>query len=123
MKPNAWDTPPDRALPRGLAHTLYAARSQLTVAVLDALASHPRRYGELRPLLKGRNNNLLSRALHDLQEEGLLAQRDWADPDAETAAYELTSLGVAVRDVIVELRAADRFVASARGTSGHPAPA
>lgn len=122
MKPNAADAPPDPALARGLAHTLYAARSQLRVAVLDALASHPRRYNELRPLLRGRNNNLLSRALRTLQAEGLLVQRDWADSESDKAAYELTSLGVAVRDVIVELRAADRFAASARGTLGDPSP-
>lgn len=121
MKPNAADAPPDPGLPRGLAHTLYAARSQLPVAVLDALASHPRRYGELRPLLGGRNNNLLNRALRDLQAEGLVVQRDWADPQSAKAAYELTSLGVAVRDVIVELRAADRFALVARGPLGHPA--
>ena len=120
MKPNATGPPPDPILPRGLAHKMYAARSQLPVAVLDALASHPRRYGELRPLLRGRNNNLLTRALSDLQADGILVQRDWAEPTSEKAAYELTSLGVAVRDVVVELRAADRFAVFARHAPDHP---
>ncbi len=119
MKPNAADAPPEPGFPRALGVSLYAARSQLPVAVLDALASHPRRYSELRPLLRGGNNNLLNRALRDLQAEGLLVQRDWADPASAKAAYELTSLGVAVRDVIVELRAADRFALAARGPVGH----
>lgn len=122
MDPNASDAPPDPSLPRELAHALYAARSQLPVAVLDALASHPRRYSELRPLLRGRNNNVLTRALHGLQAEGLLVQRDWASGESAKTPYELTSLGVAVRDVIVELRAADRFAASARGPVGDASP-
>jgi DNA-binding HxlR family transcriptional regulator len=122
MKPNATGPPPDPTLPRGLAHKMYAARSQLPVAVLDALASHPRRYGELRPLLRGRNNNLLTRAVRQLQAEGVLVQRDWAEPASAKAAYELTSLGVAVRDVVVELRAADRFAVAARGAPDHSSP-
>lgn len=104
--------PPDTDLERDLAHRLYARRG-LDVDLLDALVAHPRRYAELRTLLRGRNDNVLTKALRRLLDEGLVNQR--GDPTAKppAMAYELTTLGIAVRDAIVELRFADRLHAGA----------
>lgn len=107
--------PPAVDLERKLAHRLYAARGGLEVEVLDALAAHPKRYAELRSLLRGRNDNVLTKALRRLLDEGIANQRGDPTIKPPAVAYELTSLGVAVRDAIVELRFADRLHAGAHG--------
>ncbi|HLF15986.1 MAG TPA: winged helix-turn-helix transcriptional regulator, partial [Candidatus Thermoplasmatota archaeon] len=67
----------------------------------------PRRYAELQPLLRGRNTNVLNKALKSLVSQGLLDQ--YGDrTDGTVLRYQLTSLGVAARDAIVELRFAER---------------
>jgi DNA-binding HxlR family transcriptional regulator len=65
------------------------ARTQLEV--LEALMAEPKTFGELRPLLKGRNNNVLTKALRALREQGLIQQG--LRQDLRTKAYRLTSLG------------------------------
>lgn len=109
--------PPEVDLERSIAHRLYAARGGLESEVLDALVARPKRYTDLRPLLRGRNDNVLTKALRRLLGEGLVNQR--GDPTRKPPAvtYELTSLGVAVRDAIVELRFADRIQAAAHAPS------
>lgn len=109
MKPtpgNALLEPPAPGQERVIAHKVYAAPSTLYQRLLDYLVGRPSvRYNELKRLLHGRNNNLLTKALHRLQLEGLVVRRGFGET---TAGYELTLLGVAVRDVIVELRHDDR---------------
>lgn len=103
---NALLRPPPPGVERRVAHKIYAAESVLYQALLDYLIGRPGvRYNELKRLLHGRNNNLLTKALHRLQMEGLVVRRGFGD---ETVGYELTLFGVAVRDVIVELRHDDR---------------
>lgn len=110
--------PPDPFLERRLAHELYAAKSTLRLDILDVLVRSPSsRYVDLQGLLRGRRDQVLTDALRKLQEEGLVLQRGFS---RKHTTYQLTTLGVAVRDVIVELRAADRISAAA---SEHPAAA
>ncbi len=109
MKPtpgNAILSPPEPFLERQIAHRLYAAKSPIHQELLDTLVVHPGwRYSDLQRLLRGRGDQVLTTALHKLAEEGLLEQRGFGP---KLSTYQLTGLGVAVRDVIVELRAADR---------------
>ena len=118
MKPtpgNAILAPPDPFLERRLGHHLYSARSGLQLEILDTLARSPgSRYGDLQGLLRGRGDQVLTDALHKLQAEGLVLQRGF---NRKHSTYQMTTLGVAVRDVIVELRAADRNSAAARQDS------
>lgn len=103
---NARFEPPEPFLERRLAHRIYTARSPLQAEILDALIRAPgSRYSDLQPLLKGRRDQVLTGALRKLQDEGLVQQRGFG---RKHSTYQLTSLGVAVRDVIVELRAYDR---------------
>lgn len=114
--------PPEVDLERRIAHRLYAARGGLEVEVLDALVSRPKRYAELRPLLRGRNDNVLTKGLRRLLGDGLVNQRGDPTRRPPSVTYELTSLGVAVRDAIVELRFADRLHAEAHA-GGEASPA
>lgn len=98
--------PPDPFLERRLAHEIYASQSRLRSEILDALAHTPRsRYRDLKRLLRGRGDQVLTDALRSLQDEGIVQKYGF---DQGRSEYQLTSLGVAVRDVIVELRAYDR---------------
>lgn len=112
--------PPDPFLERRLAHQLYAAKSTLRLDILDVLIRSPSsRYVDMQGLLRGRGDQVLTDALRKLQDEGLVLQRGFS---RKLITYQLTTLGVAVRDVIVELRAADRIGAAAAEHS-MPAPA
>ena len=98
---------PEPGAERITALRLYAARTDLYVRILDELAR--RRgvaYNGLLMLLpKGSSKNLLTKALHRLQMDGIVTRRGLGD----RAGYELTGHGVAVRDAIVEYRALDRI--------------
>lgn len=106
--------PPEAGLEMVLARRIHNARSNLMEEILDHMAGRPQRYADLQPLLRGRNTNVLNKALKKLAGEGLVDQ--YGDPgDSESMRYQLTSLGVAVRDAIVELRFAERVHATAEG--------
>ena len=112
---NAVVSPPEPFLERRLGHQVYSARSGLQLEILDTLARSPgSRYVDLQALLRGRGDQVLTDALHKLQGEGLVLQRGLG---RKHSTYQMTTLGVAVRDVIVELRAADRIGAAARQDS------
>jgi DNA-binding HxlR family transcriptional regulator len=121
MKPTPGNmplSPPEPFLERRLAHKIYAAKSPLQLEVLDLLVRSPgSRYVDLQGFLRGRGDQVLNDTLGKLQEEGLVLQRGFG---RKRSTYQLTSLGVAVRDVIVELRAADRISA---GAHDRPLPA
>lgn len=111
---------PEPFLERRIAHGLYAAKSPIYVELLDTLVVRPgRRYSDLQALLRGRGDHVLTTALRKLAEEGLLDQRGFGP---KLSTYQLTSLGVAVRDVIVELRAADRNSVAAHDSPRIPNP-
>lgn len=59
--------------------------------ILEMLVGQPQRYRDLRPLLMGRNDNVLTKALTRLRDDGLIKQG--VDLDAEQFRYALTALG------------------------------
>ncbi len=104
--------PPEPFLERRLGHQIHAAESPLRAEILDFLSGAPRsRYRDMRQLLRGRGDQVLTDALSWLQEKGILHKYGVTQGRSE---YQLTTLGVAVRDVIVELRAYDRNSLAAR---------
>lgn len=74
-----------------LALELVSQRARTQLRILETLMGQPRTYSELRPLLEGRNNNVLTKALRSLRERGLI-QTGLRD-DLKTATYRLTPLG------------------------------
>lgn len=99
--------PPRVNLERELARRIHARKSRLDASVLDALVAQPKRYMELQHL--SRNDKLLNDALRRLVGEGLVHQRRDPAQGKRARRYELSSLGVAVRDALVEYRLIDRL--------------
>lgn len=88
-----WNLPePDVEYALALQLLGRSARTQLDV--LEALMAEPKTYGELRPVLKGRNNNVLTKALRAMRDDGLI--QTGLKPDLKTKTYRLTSLGALV---------------------------
>lgn len=79
-----------------LAYDLVARRSGLASEVLFALLGRPKRYSELRPLLRGRRDHNLTVALRWLEENGMLDRRTDARRRPVVDTYELTPLGIQV---------------------------
>lgn len=103
--------------PVDIAVKVRAARTDLYLKILDYLAVRPgARFSELKTLLGGRNQNVLTKALRRLQREGLVEQRGFREDEA---GYILTGFGVAVRDEIV---IHERFDEVSRALSGVPHP-
>lgn len=85
-----WNLPePDVEYALALKLLAQPARTQLQV--LEALMGEPKTYSELKPVLKGRNNNVLTKALRPLRETGLI--QSGLKDDMKTKTYRLTSLG------------------------------
>lgn len=88
--PVAWNLPgPDAEYALAIHLLSQPARTQLQI--LEALMGEPKTFGELRPLLRGRNNNVLTKALRALREQGLI--QSGLRQDLKTKTYRLTSLG------------------------------
>lgn len=88
--PATWNLPkPDTEY--ALAVRLLAQPAQTQLELLHELMGEPKTFTELRPVLKGRNNNVLTKALASLREHGLI-QTGLRD-DLKTKTYRLTSLG------------------------------
>lgn len=79
-----------------LAYRLLSARSSLDREVLLALVARPRRYAELKPLLRGRRDHNLTKSLHRLRWGGLVDQRGDFRHDPPVTTYELSNLGTLV---------------------------
>lgn len=60
--------------------------------ILEALVGGRKRYSDLKPLLHGRNNNVLTKALARLRDEGVL--QSGLTQDLQDKTYALTTLGV-----------------------------
>lgn len=85
-----WSLPePDAEYALAIHLLSQPARTQLDI--LEALMGEPKTFSELRPLLRGRNNNVLTKALRALREQGLI--QVGLRQDLKTKAYRLTSLG------------------------------
>src|SRR5688572_16232840 len=62
--------------------------------IVETLVGGRKRYRELKPLLEGRNTNVLTTALARLREEGVI--QSGLTPDLKDKTYRLTKLGVLV---------------------------
>lgn len=82
---------PDPDLEYRLALRLLKQEPPLDREILEALVGSPQRYRELKPFLKGRNDNMLTKALKRLRTEGLIKQG--LDRDKKEKRYGLTELG------------------------------
>ncbi len=82
---------PEPDLEYKLAVRLLHQESSFDREILETLVGQPRRYRGLKPLLHGRNDNVLNKALTRMRNEGTIKQ----GIDAKTGErrYALTELG------------------------------
>lgn len=82
-------------LPKGhedrIALELLNQEPPLDLQVLEAIMGERKRYSELKHLLKGRREFVLTKALRRLQDRGAI--QPGLAPDLKTKTYGLTSLG------------------------------
>lgn len=95
------------ALPRRDQELAIAVRvldheSSLDLDILHALVGEPKRYTDLKPFLKGRNDTVLNRALIRLRDDGVIEQR--LDVARKQRIYGLTELGKLVYARIQQMR-------------------
>lgn len=84
---------PERDVEYHLALRLLNQEPPFDRRILEDLVGRPKRYSELTPLLDGRNDNVLTKALRRLREDGLIQQG--VDLDRDQKVYHLTELGKA----------------------------
>ena len=77
-----------------LAYQVVAEQGDLRRTVLHELLGRPKRYAELKPLLRGRRDHNLTVALSRLQRDGLIDRRTNARTRPIVHTYELTPLGI-----------------------------
>lgn len=82
---------PERDVDYRLALRLLQQEPPLNREVMETLVGRPCRYRDLKPLLKGRNDNVLNKALARLRGEGLIKQG--LDLKSAERRYALTELG------------------------------
>lgn len=88
--PSAWGLPArDEEYRQALR--LLDQEPPLDREILEHLVGRPARYRDLRALLRGRNDNVLNKALTRLRNDGLVKQG--VDLDARDRRYALTELG------------------------------
>lgn len=85
-----WGLPP-RDEEFRLALRLLEQAPPLDREIVERLVGQPGRYRDLKPLLVGRNDNVLSKALARLRNEGILKQG--LDVRSGEKRYSLTELG------------------------------
>jgi DNA-binding HxlR family transcriptional regulator len=86
----------------GLAYALDIVGERWTLLIVRELIAGPRRFGDLLKGLPGISTNLLSERLKHLEQQGLLCRRS-LPPPAGSTVYELTSLGRALEETLIEL--------------------
>lgn len=85
-----------------VALELLNQQPPIDLQVLEELMGEPRRYRDLRPLLAGRGDYVLTKALQRLQDRGAIHQG--IDPDLKTKTYRLSTLGKLVIFRVHEFR-------------------
>jgi DNA-binding HxlR family transcriptional regulator len=85
-----------------LAKALDALGERWTLLIVRELLSGPMRYTDLREGLPGLATDLLSSRLRELQQYGVIDQRD-VPPPTPARVYELTERGFALKPAILEL--------------------
>jgi DNA-binding HxlR family transcriptional regulator len=86
----------------GLAYALDIIGERWTLLIVRELMAGPRRFTDLVEGLPGISTNLLSERLKDLEQQGLLRHRK-LPPPAGSTVYELTALGQALENTLLEL--------------------
>lgn len=86
--------PPNKTLQT--AHRLLGKESPLDRQILQKVLGSPARFRELRPLIEGRSDNVLTLALDRLEDEGLIKRRADASGDAVVPRYHVTDFGTQV---------------------------
>lgn len=74
-----------------IALRLLQQEPGLDLEILEDLVGERRRYGDLKHLLHGRNDNVLTKALRRLQDEGVI--QAGLSRDLKHKTYGLTALG------------------------------
>lgn len=82
---------PERDVEYSLAIRLLDQDPPLDRRILEDLVGQPKRYTDLKPLLGDRNDNVLTKALKRLRDDGLIQQG--VDLDQDQRVYRLTELG------------------------------
>lgn len=82
-----------------LARALDHVGQRWTLLIFRELLLGPKRFTDLRDGLPGIANNLLADRLRQLQDDGLIVQRELPPPAASTV-YELTDAGWGLREAI-----------------------
>lgn len=90
MRKEFFALPPKNA-EHALALQILAQESTLDWDIVDALVGQPQRYSDLRPLLRGRDDKVLDRALSRLQDHGIIQQG--YDVSSKQKRYALTAVG------------------------------
>ncbi len=81
-----------------------------TGSIIQALMEGPRRFMELRGAVAGLHDRLLSQRLKELESEGLVRRRVYAETPVRIE-YELTEKGRDLEKVVTEVhRWADRWI-------------
>lgn len=87
---------PEPGVEYKLAARLLGKQDDLDLRILESLVGHPHRYTDLKPLLRGRGDHTLTKALERLRRDGMVDQGfDLAGTHPERY-YALTRLGVLV---------------------------
>jgi len=86
----------------GLAYALDIVGERWTLLIVRELIAGPRRFTDLLEGLPGISTNLLSERLKELEQQGMLRRRT-LPPPAASSVYELTALGRALEQTLLEL--------------------
>jgi DNA-binding HxlR family transcriptional regulator len=98
----------------GLAYALDKVGERWTLLIIRELIAGPRRFSDLLEGLPGISTNLLSERLKELEQQGMLRRRRLAPP-AASSVYELTAVGRALEQALLELgRWGSQFVPASR---------
>ena len=88
--------------PCSVARTLRVIGSKWTALLLHNLFDGKKRFGQLQRLMKGVSPKTLSLRLHELEKEGIIHKRVFAEipPHVE---YELTEKGKSLEQVFIKM--------------------
>lgn len=109
MTEPSWMPEPD--IEYKLALRLLNQDPPLDRRILEQLVGRPHRYNELKPLLKGRNDNVLTKALARIRDEGLISQ-GLHSTRTDERRYQLTELGKLVVFRIHEMLPYEEIIAA-----------